>query len=484
MAPVLPAVVGVLVSLGVVAGGPPGVVSVSEFGAVGDGVADDTAAFQAAIDRAAEFGGTVFVDPVGAGRGYVITRTVVLRQGVSLVGSLAGMPFIAWEGVPRAMQTGSVILARPAPDQYAEGRKRPLFHLMGGNTIRGLYILYDRQPWPSDTEFDDPASPYHYPSETELQQRFVADHVAPCGPTIFVQPGVASTTIEDITCGRYYDFFYAPAGGKIVVNRCYLYGYKRAFAVREGRDVIRISHIHLVPNVEEPISWQHARLQAAITSQPDNIAFDFGSVDGYSVSDVAVFLVHTGFKLGASADHPFVDPLTGERVSFEWGQGPWGSLVDCKLDNCVVGFDCVLGTILPNQLANVMVHVSLSDGRWMETAEGPVARQAAFVIEPGFAGATLQISNLSLSSFAPTRVAANAAMVQQAGGRAFIIDCPPMAEPKDYAQREAANVEIFGLTVSNIPESHLIALAEASRAAVRIRGYTHNGTAKDDLVLP
>ncbi|MCX7597980.1 MAG: glycoside hydrolase family 55 protein, partial [Armatimonadetes bacterium] len=134
------------------AGGPPGILSVREFGAVGDGATDDTAAFQAAVDRAAEFGGTVFIDPVEPGRGYVITRTVVLRRGVSLVGSLAGMPFIAWEGVPRAMQTGPVILARPAEDQYIAGQKKPLFHLMGGNTLRGLYILYDRQPWPSDKD--------------------------------------------------------------------------------------------------------------------------------------------------------------------------------------------------------------------------------------------------------------------------------------------------------------------------------------------
>ncbi|MCX7597508.1 MAG: hypothetical protein N2512_01380, partial [Armatimonadetes bacterium] len=225
-------------------------------------------------------------------------------------------------------------------------------------------------------------------------------------------------------------------------------------------------------------------LQAAISSQPDNIAFDFGSVDGYSISDVAVFLVHTGFKLGASPEAPFVDPPTGERVSFEWGEGPWGSLVDCKLDNCVIGFECVLGTILPNQLTNIMVHVSLTDGRQMEVAGGPVARQAALLIEPGFAGATLQVSNLSLSSFAPANVAANAAMVQQAGGRALLIDCPPMAERKDYAERQAANVEIFGLVVSNIPETHMIALTQGSQAAIRIIGYTHNGMARENLRLP
>jgi len=462
----------------------PGTVTVRAHGAQGDGQTDDTAAFQAAIDEAAQVGGTVFVDPVAPGQGYVLTRTVELKRGVSLIGSLAGMPFIAWEGVPREMQTGPVILARPQPDQYATTPPRPLFHLTGGNTLRGLYILYDQQPWPSDEEFDAPASPYHYASLEELTRRFIPDHVAPCGPTIFCQPGTASVTVEDVTCGRYYDFLYAAAGGKIIISRCYLYGYRRAFALREAKDVVRVSEIHIVPNVELPISWEHAKLQAAITSDPGNIAFDFGSVDGYSVSDIAAFLVHTGFKLGASEESPFVDPLTGEKVSFPWGAGPWGSMHNVKLDNCVVGFDCVNGTILPNQLTNVMVHASLAGDRTMQTTDGEVSRQATFVVEPMFAGATLQVANLSLSSFAPLRVAANGRMVQQDNGRAFLLDCPGIPEPQDYADRTQAQIEIFGLTISNIPQTHLIARTAGTTSVVRAHGVTHNGVALGDLVLP
>ena len=57
-------------------------VSVKDFGAVGDGVTDDTAAFQAAVDavQANVFGGTVFI-PVGS---YKITSTVNLDRSVDI----------------------------------------------------------------------------------------------------------------------------------------------------------------------------------------------------------------------------------------------------------------------------------------------------------------------------------------------------------------------------------------------------------------
>ncbi len=446
---------------------------VRAFGAKGDGKTDDTAAFQRALDAAAKRGETVWVDPVAPGGGYVLTRRVVVRQGTSLVGAHAGMPFIAWEGTPRKMQTGAVILARPAKSEYEGKTKAPLFELTGGNTVRGLYILYDRQPWPSDKEFDDPKSPYRYASPEERRARFLADHVKPCGPTFTIRPGVASTTIEDITCGRYWDFFAVSGCGKVFIQRCYLYGYKRAFALREAKDTIRFEGIHLVPNVEEPISWQHAILHDIITSHEDNIVFDFGSVDGYSINDVVVFLAHTGMRLGTSKAHPFRDVLTGEEVVHPWGQAPWGSVHNMKLDNVTVGWECVLGTILPNQLSNCMVHVSIDPHATLPAEGGPVARQAAVLIEPDFGGATLQFSNLSISSFAPKNVVADGAMVQQANGRAFLVDSP----------NKLSNVVVNGLVMSNVPATHLFARTPGSKAYVRLMGWTRDGEPQEDTVL-
>ncbi len=450
-----------------------GAITVRSYGAKGDGRTDDTRAFQRALDAAAKRGDTVWIEPVKPGGGYVLTRRVTVPQGVSLIGAPAGMPFIAWEGTPRRMQTGAVILARPAPSEYSGKAKAPLFELTGGNTVRGLYILYDQQPWPSNKEFTDPDTRYPYRSDEERRRRFLTDHVKPMGPTFTIRNGVASTTIEDITCGRYWDFFAVSGGGKVFINRCYLFGYKRAFAMREAKDTVRIDGIHIVPNVEEPISWQHAILHDIITSHPDNIAFDFGSVDGYSINDVVVFLAHTGMRLGTSADKPFLDPVTGESTVHPWGQAPWGSVHNLKLDNVTIGIEAVLGTILPNQFSNCMIHVSIAPDQRFAAADGDIGRQAAVVVDPGFAGGTLQFTNLSLSSFAPTNVVASGRMVQQANGRAFLFDSPG----------KCSSVVINGLVMSNIPADRLFAATADTKMWLRVIGWTRDGEPQPDLSI-
>jgi hypothetical protein len=61
-------------------------VSVKDFGAVGDGVADDTVAIQAAINRAVAIRGTVFIPPAHAGSYYKITAPLAVSAPVSILG--------------------------------------------------------------------------------------------------------------------------------------------------------------------------------------------------------------------------------------------------------------------------------------------------------------------------------------------------------------------------------------------------------------
>lgn len=74
-------------------------VSVKDFGAVGDGVSDDTYAMQRAIDSVADNGGGVVTVPVGV---YLVTG-LLLGDGVSLEGeSRVGSVIRQASGAPSA----------------------------------------------------------------------------------------------------------------------------------------------------------------------------------------------------------------------------------------------------------------------------------------------------------------------------------------------------------------------------------------------
>lgn len=114
--------------------------SVLDHGAKADGTADDTAAFQAALDAAAEKGGIVSV-PAGT---YLIAGSLSIPQGVTLKG--------VWEAPHHAdIGKGTVL--------YATGNKGnedgpPFITLHQSTCVRGVTIFYpeqdvtDIQPYP------------------------------------------------------------------------------------------------------------------------------------------------------------------------------------------------------------------------------------------------------------------------------------------------------------------------------------------------
>jgi len=71
-------------------------VSVKDFGAVGDGVTDDTAAFQEALALPGNH--TVFVPPSASN--YIISDTLVINSGVSLIGSASNPGGVTLELLP------------------------------------------------------------------------------------------------------------------------------------------------------------------------------------------------------------------------------------------------------------------------------------------------------------------------------------------------------------------------------------------------
>ncbi len=105
--------------------------NVKDFGAKGDGTADDTAAFQKALDSAAKGGGIVFV-PAGT---YLVKGTLNVPQGVTLRG--------VWEAPHHAdIGKGTVIHATGGA---GDENGTPLITLNQSSCIRGVTIFYPEQ---------------------------------------------------------------------------------------------------------------------------------------------------------------------------------------------------------------------------------------------------------------------------------------------------------------------------------------------------
>lgn len=116
-------------------GGPPleGVHSALAFGAKADGVTDDTAAIQAAVDKAAEKGGQVYLPP---GR-YLVKGSLRVKPGVALVGAAVAPLHIK-------PLLGTVVLATGGRDQE---EAPALFELGDSSAVQGLTVFYpDQKP--------------------------------------------------------------------------------------------------------------------------------------------------------------------------------------------------------------------------------------------------------------------------------------------------------------------------------------------------
>ncbi|HEY0865787.1 MAG TPA: glycosyl hydrolase family 28-related protein [Fimbriimonas sp.] len=125
---------------------------VKAFGAVGDGVADDTAAFQKALDAAASGRGqTVFAPPGN----YRFLGSLDVPSSVTLKGSWHSVPAhngLRDAGLPKPTDDGTTFLI-----EGGEGTEAGAFlNLNTNSTLKGVVLYYPKQPR------DDVPKPYPY----------------------------------------------------------------------------------------------------------------------------------------------------------------------------------------------------------------------------------------------------------------------------------------------------------------------------------
>jgi hypothetical protein len=120
----------------------PLVENVKSFGATGDAISDDTAAFQRALDAVYKSGpGTVYAPP---GR-YLLKGALTIPDGASLRGSFGCVPShsgIRDHGQPKPGEDGSALFAT-AGQGHEDGH--PLLTLNTNSSVSGLTIYYPNQ---------------------------------------------------------------------------------------------------------------------------------------------------------------------------------------------------------------------------------------------------------------------------------------------------------------------------------------------------
>jgi hypothetical protein len=233
--------------------------TVLDTGAVGDGVFDNTAAIQQALDKAAESGGGVVQMPAGRFR---INGNLVIPRAVTLQG-IFNAPPTDRGGRPLQLD-GTVLLAYTGRGS----REGDPFLRLGGEmaAVRGLTIHYPE--WKQD---DVPPVPY---------------------PPAIGAHGVNDVAIENVLIVNAYEGIHFTLTARFVVRNVFGYPSYRGLYVDECYDIGRVENCHFWPfgvlyQPEDPYcKWVNV----------EGVAFEFARTDWQYVLNTFCFGYGVGYK--------------------------------------------------------------------------------------------------------------------------------------------------------------------------------------------
>ena len=245
-------------------------VNARDYGAIGDGVADDTAAIQAALEAAVTKGPICFV-PAGH---YRVNGAITVPPGVTLAGASGGTPH-------SEHPIGTVLLAfggRGQPDAP------PLITLKSNAVVRNLTIHYPEQTLPEVVPY-----PWTIRGDGELCQ--VLD-VTMTNPYQALDFGTCWNELHVIR-----NVFACPLKTGVYIDQC--------------TDIGRIENVHFNPNF-----WTRMKLKP-----------------GFPKADIKAYLEKNlvGFKIGKT-DWEYISncfvifPLIGFHFD-DFGHGPGNAVI-------------------------------------------------------------------------------------------------------------------------------------------------------------
>lgn len=236
---------------------------VLDYGAVGDGAADCTEAFQQALDAAGEAGGGIVRIPAGI---YRIDGTLRIPAAVTLEGVFRA-PARGWRQGGEAGEGTSLyaFAGRGAPDSA------PFITLAGeAATIKGVTIGY-----PEISTEDVPPIPYP--------------------PTIYSH-GTENVSVQDVCLMPCYEGIHFDTAHRHLVRNVYGYPLMRGLYVDSCMDIGRVENVHYWPfgvvyKPDDPFcKWVNV----------NGVAFEFARTDWQYVTNTFCFGYGVGYKFSES----------------------------------------------------------------------------------------------------------------------------------------------------------------------------------------
>jgi hypothetical protein len=276
---------------------------VVSFGARGDGVADDTLAFQAALDAAAARGERVTV-PAGQFR---IAGTLSIPPGVTLEG--------VWPGPHTSMvERGTVLLAYAGRDDESAA---PFISLTHNSTLKGVTIYYPEQ-LPTDIH------PYPWTIQGRGQHYNVIDVTL-------------ANAYNGVDCGTFHN------EGHHLRNllACCL---RRGVLIDQCTDVGRLENVH----IHSVYWWRVHYPEGHLTRDEVNAvnAYTLEHLEGFIVGRTDWEFISNSFVIWAKVGFRFVHTHTpsggtGNAVITQSGSdiGPLGVLVEEVQSHAGVAFE-------------------------------------------------------------------------------------------------------------------------------------------------
>jgi hypothetical protein len=237
--------------------------SVKDFGAKGDGAADDTAAFQKALDAAAPGGGTVSA-PKG---NYFFAGHLNVPAGVTLRGAWESVPAhngLRDRGLPKPTDDGTTFLVTESAGQESG----PAFLTLNTNsTLRGVVLFYPRQK--------DNDEPQPYPWAVAMRGK--------------------NPAVLDVELLNPYNGIDASHNERHLIRNVHGQPLRRGVSVDAIYDIGRIENVHFNP-------WWSTKEKLFAWQMHHGEAFIFARTDWQYVLNTFCFGYKVGYKFVASKD--------------------------------------------------------------------------------------------------------------------------------------------------------------------------------------